>query len=50
VPVVNKDAAPSGETPSEATGVPLADDLSVVLSQLNVTNSILEDILNRLEI
>ena len=33
-----------------STSVPLADDLAVVAKQLDETNEVLEDILNRLEI
>ena len=32
-----------------STSVPLADDLAVVAKQLDETNEVLEDILNRLE-
>jgi hypothetical protein len=38
------------DQPSESTGVPLADELSVVSRTFEVTNAILENILGRLEI
>lgn len=49
-PVMNRDAAALAEPSQEATGIPLADDILTVAKQIDTTNSILEDILNRLEI
>ncbi|MHC4413305.1 MAG: hypothetical protein ACYSW6_10130 [Planctomycetota bacterium] len=49
-PVLNRDAAPHGEPSQEATGIPLADDISGAANQIDVTNSVFEDILSRLEI
>jgi hypothetical protein len=49
-PVMNRDAAPHGESSQEATGIPLVDDISGAANQIDLTNSVLDDILNRLEI